>query len=148
MKKLKRLTSAPARLSVAMPLIFGLATIAAAPTVEAAATDQVDVVNSIVDVDEDGVLGEVADDTVLNVLLNCNDATSIQANILSGAVDVTGGGAINGSDDAFNCDLNDLNAGVTTTNEVTFLNGCTDVNEDGVCNNSDDATDVKLIILP
>ncbi len=149
-RKLKCLTSAPARLSVAMPLIFGLATIAAAPTVEAAGIEQVDIVNGVVDVDEDGIPSEATDDAT-NLLLNCNDATSIQVDIINGAVDVTEGGAIAASDDASNCDMNDLVGAfpsTPSTNEVGIIDGCVDVDENGVCNNADDASDVRLITLP
>lgn len=152
MKKQNCVTSAPARLSVAMPLIVGLATIAAAPTVEAAVIEQVDIINGFVDVNESG--GANAADNATNVLLNCDDATSIQVDIIGGAVDVTENGAIASSDDAMHCDMNDLVGEFSSppsTNEVDIINGCVDVNQNGVCGPSDaadDATNVRFILLP
>ena len=70
-----------------MPLIFGLATIAAAPTVEAVTIDTVDIINGLVDIDENGII-DAADD-VNNVALWCNDAAPTQVDIINGRVDVT-----------------------------------------------------------
>jgi hypothetical protein len=150
MKKRNYVISAPARLSVAMPLIVGLATIAVAPTVEAAVIEQVDIINGFVDVNESG--GVNAADNATNVLLNCNDATSIQADIIGGAIDVNENGAIASSDDAFNCDMNDLVGefpSTPSTLEVNIINGCVDVDKNGICpGNPDDATNVRFILLP
>jgi hypothetical protein len=89
MKKRNCVTSTPTRLSVAMPLIVGLATIAAAPTVEAAVIEQVDIRNGFVDVNEDNAISPA--DNATNVLLNCNDATSIASvNGTVCSVEVTG----------------------------------------------------------
>jgi hypothetical protein len=150
MKKRNYVISAPARLSVAMPLIVGLATIAVAPTVEAAVIEQVDIINGFVDVNESG--GVNAADNATNVLLNCDDATSIQADIIGGAIDVNENGAIANTDDAFNCDMNDLVGGFSSTPstlEVHITNGCVDVDKNGICpGGGDNATNVKFILLP
>lgn len=136
----------PLRLSVAMPLIFGLATFAAAPTVEAASIEQVDIINGEVDVNESGLV--TPSDSATNLLMTCNDATAIQVDIIGGRVDVTEGGLIQLSDDAFNCDLNDLVGGVPSTNSVNIINGFVDVEPNGLINGSDDASDVRFIKLP
>lgn len=150
MKRFTGLLSAPARLSGALPLLFGLAIIGAAPSVEAVTINQVDLINGFVDVDENGVVN--AADDLNNVAVWCNDAAPTQIDILNGGADVTESGAVSASDDLVNCDLNDENTigGVATptTNQVDFLNGGVDVNEDGVVNALDDATDVKLFVLP
>jgi hypothetical protein len=150
MKKRNYVISVPACLSVAMPLIVGLATIVAAPTVEAAVIEQVDILNGFVDVNESG--GVNAADDATNVLLNCNDATSIQVDIIDGAVDVNENGAIGSADDAINCDMNDLVGEFPSTpgtNEVNITNGCVDVDQNGICpGNPDDATNVRFILLP
>ena len=150
MKRFTGLLSAPVRLSVAMPLIFGLAIIGAAPTVEAVTINQVDIINGFVDVNEDSAVN--ASDDLNNVAVWCNDAAPTQVDILNGGVDVTESAVVSASDDLFNCDLNDeniiANVATPTTNQVDFLNGGVDVNEDGVVNAADDATDVKLFVLP
>jgi hypothetical protein len=154
MKKLECLTSAPARLSVAMPLIFGLATIAATPTVEAVTINAVHIFDGRVDVDQVGPTGGTGDNAT-NVALWCNDAAPVAVNIVSGAVDVTQSGVVSNADDLFNCDLNDENGGVPTTNQVDIINGLVDVSEDGVITEIpggsgglDDARDVQLFQLP
>jgi hypothetical protein len=154
MKKLECLTSAPARLSVAMPLIFGLATIAATPTVEAVTINAVHIFDGRVDVDQVGPTGGTGDNAT-NVVLWCNDAAPVAVNIISGGVDVTQSGVVNTADDLSNCDLTDENGGVPTTNQVDIINGLVDVNEDGVITEIpggsgglDDARDVQLFQLP
>jgi hypothetical protein len=133
-----------------MPLIFGLAIMGAAPTVEAVTINQVDILNGFVDVDENGAVN--AADDLNNVAVWCNDSAPTQIDILNGGVDVTESAVVSSSDDLLNCDLNDenviANISTPTTNQVDFLNGGVDVNEDGVVNALDDATDVKLFVLP
>lgn len=147
MKKRNCLTSAPARLSVAMPLIFGLAIIAAAPTVEAVPpVEPVNILDSFVDVDQNGAI--TGADDLSDFALWCNDAAAVKLDVINGVVDVTESGAIQANDDLANCDLTDENAGVPTTNQVDIINGCVDVNEDGICTVADDATDVQLFDLP
>ena len=152
MKKLKCLTSAPARLSVAMPLMFGLATIAAAPTVEAVTIQRINIIDGRVDANASGAV-DTADD-LNNVALWCDDAAPIQVDIIDGGVDVTESGVISGHDDLFNCDLNDENTidGVATptSNQVDIRDGFVDVDEDGLLGEQfdDDAPNVKLFVLP
>jgi hypothetical protein len=138
--------AAPVRLFAAMPLIFGLATVLAASSVQAAVVDEVNIINGLVDVDQNGAIN--ASDDRLNVWLWCNDAAPVRVRIIDGGVDVTESGFVSGSDDLINCDLNDENSigGVLTptSNPVDIINGCVDVNESGVCDAVDDATNVKL----
>ena len=60
----------------------------AAPTVEAVTIERVDILNGLVDVDRDGILGEATDD-LPNVVLWCNVAAPTQVDIINGEVDVT-----------------------------------------------------------
>lgn len=129
-----------ARLSVAMALILGLATIAAAQN--GVGINQVDIADGLVDLDESGFPGP--EDDAFSVLLWCNDADPVAVNIVNGAVDVTQGGVVGTEDDLLNCDLNDENGGVPTTNQVDIINGLIDVNESGLVDTSDDANNVQL----
>ncbi len=146
---MKDITFTTHRLSAAMPLILGLAAIAAAPTVGAAVIEQVDIINGCVDVTENGSCTSFDDAT--NLLMTCNDATAIQVDIINGGVDVTEGGGIGGTDDARDCDLNDLVGAFPSTpatNSVHIINGEVDVNRSGVVNSLDDASNVRFIKLP
>ncbi len=138
--------AARVRLFAAMPLIFGLAAVLAAPTAQAAVVEEVNIINGFVDVDSNGVIN--ASDDRLNVWLWCNDAAAVRVRIIDGGVDVTESGVVSASDDLINCDLNDENSigGVLTptSNQVDIINGCVDVNESGVCDAADDATNVKF----
>lgn len=148
-RKLKCLTSAPARLSVAMPLIFGLATIVAAPTVQATAGfDEVDIIDSAVDVNEDGFIA--ADDDLEDVILWCNDAAPVRVDIINGFVDLDEDGVVGeAAEDLGVCDLNDENNNMPSRNEVTILDGQVDADEDGLLNEptDDDIANVQLFIL-
>jgi hypothetical protein len=146
MKRLKCLTSAPARLSVAMPLIFGLATIAATPTVEAVGIEVVNILNGAVDVDQNGVIN--AADDLSDFALWCNDAAAVKLDIRDGFVDVTEGGTITTGDDLANCDFTDENEGVPISNQGDVINGCVDIDESGSCTDADDATQIQLFNLP
>ena len=141
--------AAPVRLLAAMPLIFGLATILAAPTAHAVTINQVDIIDGKIDVNEDGLItvGGVADD-LANVMLSCNGGTLIRVDIIDGGVDVNEGGAILTNDDLLNCDLNKEVGGFPTTEQVDILNGLIDVTESGVISVLDDANDVQLFVLP
>ena len=147
-RKLKCLTSAPARLSVAMPLIFGLATIAAAPTVEAVGIEAANIIDGFFDTTQDGVVN--GSDDALDVAVWCGNHTPIRVDIQNGFINMDEDvflGEVN--DDTFlTCALNDENSGVPSTNIVDFLAGGVDVNRDGVVNGSDDATDIQLFDLP
>lgn len=148
MKRFKCLLSAPVRRSVAMPLIFGWAMLGEAPTVEAG-TDEVNLIDGFVDVDQNGIV-DGADDLV-DVILLCNVAAPIQVDIINGRVDVTENRNITNSDDLFNCSLTDENpnrtgALVPTTNLVDIINGRIDVNEDGVLSTLDAASNIKLFV--
>ena len=115
MKKLTCLTSAPARLSVAMPLIFGLAAIAAAPTAEAVTIESVNIIDGGVDVTQGGAVNNA--DDALDVALWCNDAAPVRVDIVNGFVDVDEDGVLGeATDDLTDCDLTDENAGVPSTN--------------------------------
>jgi hypothetical protein len=59
--------AAPVRLFAAMPLIFGLATIVAAPAAHAVTVDQVDIIDGFFDVNEDLVVNAL--DDLSNVIL-------------------------------------------------------------------------------
>lgn len=146
MKSFKCLISAPVRLSVAMPLIFGLATIAAAPIVEAVTINKVDIINGRVDVNESGAA--TAADDLSNFALWCDDAAPIQVDIINGLVDVTENGVISGADDLFDCDLNDEVFGIPSSHQVDIINGEVDEDENGVADNGDDVSNVKLFDLP
>ena len=140
--------TAPVRLLAAMPLIFGLATVLAAPAAQAAVVDPVHIINGFVDVDQNNVINSL--DDRLNVWLWCNDAAPVRVRIIDGGVDVTESGFVSAADDLIDCDLNDENTigGIVTptSNQVDIENGCVDVNETlGVgCDALDDAPNVKL----
>ena len=93
--------AAPVRLLAAMPLILGLATIVAAPAAHAVTINQVDIIDGLIDVNEDGLItvGGVADD-LANVMLSCNGGTLVRVDIIDGKVDVTESGVISVLDDA------------------------------------------------
>lgn len=144
----KSLISAPARLFAAMPLIFGLAAIVAAPNVEAVTIWPLNIVNGQLDVDSDGNLNEATDD-LLDVALWCDDAAPIQVDIRNGYLDVDEDGTVGeAADDLVNCDLANENAGVPISDPVDIINGCVDVNEDTFCNNADTALDIQIFNLP
>lgn len=151
---MKVITFPTPRLSVAMPLILGLATIAAAPTAEAVTIESVNIIDGGVDVTQGGLVN-TADDS-LDVALWCDDHTPIRVDIIDGFVDVDEDGVLGeATDDLFNCDLNDetagpagANNGIPTTNQVDILNGKVDVTEIGGVTTFDDATDIQLFNLP
>lgn len=142
------------RLSAAMPLIFGLATIAAAPTVGAVTIESVDIIGGMVDVTQGGLINGA--DDALDVALWCNDAAPIRVDIINGFVDLDEDGVLGeAAEDIVDCDLNDEtdgpagdNNGIPTSNPVNILNGRVDVTQGGVINASDAATDVQLFKLP
>jgi hypothetical protein len=117
-----------------MPLLFGLATIAAAPTVEAVTIDKVDIINGFVDVDENAVINPA--DDLSDVALWCNEAAPFKVDIIDGGFDVNEGGGINLNDDLVNCDLNDEQGGFPTSNQVDIINGLVDVDENTVADDS------------
>lgn len=150
---MKLITFTTPRLSVAMALIFGLASIAAAPSVEAVTVIEVDIVDGFVDVDEDGDY-DAADD-LANVALWCNDAAPARVDILDAQFDVNEDGTISVSDDLSNCDLTDENnigigVHIPTTNQVDIVNGMVDVDEDYLVPEAadDDAANINLFVLP
>ncbi|SJM95675.1 hypothetical protein CRENPOLYSF2_680003 [Crenothrix polyspora] len=145
MKKFNCLIPVPVRLFAAMPLIFGLAAIVAAPAVEAVTVIPVNIINGFIDVNGGGVSN--ADD-LANVALWCDNAAPVRLDFINGGVDVTENGVVNVNDDLNNCDLTDENGGIPNSNQVDFKNGAVDVNEDNIINAADDATDIQLFVLP
>lgn len=143
---MKVITFTTPRLSVAMLLILGLATIAAAPSVGAVTVNEVDIYGGFVDVDEDGDV-DAADD-LANVALWCNDAAPIRVDILNGKFDVDESGAVSTSDDLRDCDLNNENSGIPTTDQVDICDGLVEVTE-GPCpaEVDDAATNINLFVL-
>jgi len=147
MKRFKGLISAPVRRSVAMPLIFGLATIVAAPTVEAVTINAVDILNGRVDVNQDNATNGA--DNLNNVALWCDVAAPTRVDIIAGRVDVNENNVIDVDDDLSDCDLTDENAaGKPATNQVDITNGGVNVNEVGGVDAADDAFDIQLFVLP
>jgi hypothetical protein len=132
-----------------MPLILGLATIAAAPTVQATAGfHEVDIIDSEVDVNEDGFIS--ASDDLDDVILWCNDAAPVRVDIINGFVDLDEDGVVGeAAEDLGVCDLNDENNNIPSRNQVTIRNGQVDVDEDAVVNEptDDDIANVQLFIL-
>lgn len=144
---MKLITFTTPRLSVAMPLIFGLATIAAAPTVEAVTTDKVDIINGSVDVDENAVIN--AADDLSDVALWCNDAAPVKVDIIDGGVDVNEGGSVQADDDLVDCDLtNEQPGGLPRSDQVDIINGLVDVDESGAITAADVAGNIVLFKLP
>ena len=147
MNKLKCLPSAPARLSVAMPLIFGLATIAAIPAVEAMTVNEVDIFNGYVDVDEDGDV-DAADD-LPNVALWSWQGTPIRVDIIDGGFDVNEDGVVNLGDNWTVFYWNNENEidgylGVPTTRAVFIDYGRADILD----STYDNSTNIDLFVLP
>ena len=149
MKKLNCLNSAPVRLFAAMPLIFGLAAMVAAPTAQAVSAieiNEVDIENGETDVDEDGFIFE--NDDLTDVVLWCNGATPVRVDIINGLYDVTENGVVDSNDDLLDCDLNDENSiggeQVPTRNRVTITDGLVDTNQIGGVTAADDAPNVQL----
>jgi hypothetical protein len=154
MKKLNCLNSAPARLFTAIPLIFGLAAMVSAPTVEAVRgtveINEVDIIDSgRVDVNEDTFIFN--NDDLTDVLLWCNGATPVRVDIINGEVDVTENGVVDGNDDLSDCDLNDENSingeQTPTRNRVTITDGLVDVDQLNGVTGDDVAPNVQLFRL-
>jgi hypothetical protein len=153
MKKFNGLTRSSVRFFKAIPLIFGLAAIVAAPTVGAVTTNLVNIIQGFFDVNQDGII-DGADD-LNNVAFWFDEGAPARCDIIDGEVDVNEGGSINAQDDLFNVDLNDENTvngnnGVPSKNQVDFRDGVVDVDEDSILNEiADDAlVNVQLFVLP
>ncbi len=149
MEKLNCLNSVPTRLFTAIPLILGLATMVAVPTVKAATMPHVDVVDAFIDVDRDGIPNEAADD-MLDVVLWCLGDTPIKVDIRNGFVDVDEDGVVGeATDDLTGCRINnESGGGIPASDDWNIINGKVDLNLDTFTDNADFALDIELLNLP
>ena len=142
---MKAVTRKFARATASLPLIVGLSMMAWLPSAHAVTVNQVDIIDGLVDVNEDGIVN--AADDLPNVMLLCSGA-QVRVNIIDGFVDVTQGGAIQTSDDQANCVLTDETGGVPGPNQADIIDGRFDITENGTISTIDDADNVQLFVLP
>jgi hypothetical protein len=131
-------------LVVASLLAAWAALLAISPAQASTTVDQVDIIDGMVDVNEDGMIRSPYDDAT-NVILFFGNNAPVRVNIILGRVDVTQNGSITTFDDLSSFNLASF---PPTTYRMDIIDGFVDVDQDGIISAADDATDIRLVKLP